>query len=116
LRRGRWIEAGRRDEVIVSEAFASANHLAAGGTLGAVLNGRWQRFRIVGIAISPEYVYEIGEGGLFPDNRRFGVLWLSRQALGSAFDMEGAFNDATLQLSPGTASRDVITQLDALLK
>ena len=116
LRRGRWIEAGRRDEVIVSEAFASANHLGVGGSLGAVLNGRWQRLRIVGIAISPEYVYEIGEGGLFPDNRRFGVLWLSRQALGSAFDLDGAFNDVALQLSPGTATSDVIARLDALLR
>jgi putative ABC transport system permease protein len=116
LRRGRWLEPGRRDEVIISDAFATANHLVLGGALGAVLNGRWQRLRIVGIAISPEYIYEIGEGGLFPDNRRFGVLWMGRQALESAFDMEGAFNDAALQLSPGTTTPGVIARVDALLR
>jgi putative ABC transport system permease protein len=116
LRRGRWLEPGRREEVIISEAFANANHLAVGGTLGAVLNGRWQRLRIVGIAISPEYIYEIGEGGLFPDNRRFGVLWISRLSLASAFDMVGAFNDAVVQLNPGATSPDVIARLDVFLK
>ena len=54
---------------------------------------RWQRLRIVGVALTPEYVYEISGSDLFPDNRRFGVLWASRDALGPAFEMEGAFND-----------------------
>jgi putative ABC transport system permease protein len=115
LRSGRWIEPGRRDETIISQAFAEANGLRLDETIGAVINGRWQRLRVVGIAISPEYVYEIGEGGLFPDNRRFGVLWLSREALGAAFDMVGAFNDAAFQLAPGTAPTDVIARIDALL-
>ena len=66
LRRGRWLEPGRRDEVLVSEAFAEANALAPGDTLGAVLNGRWQRLRIVGVALSPEYVYEIQAAASVP--------------------------------------------------
>jgi len=116
LRRGRWLEPGRRDEVLASEAFATANHLTPGDSLGAVINGRWQRLRIVGIALSPEYVYEIGEGGLFPDNRRFGVLWMSRDALGPAFDLVGAFNDVSLTLAPGTSEAEVITRVDRMLE
>jgi putative ABC transport system permease protein len=115
LRRGRWIEPGRRDEVIASEAFAEANRLSPGSTLGGVINGRWQRLRIVGIAISPEYVYEIAGGSLFPDNRRFGVLWMSRDALAGAFDMVGAFNDAAFQLASGAREREVKARVDALL-
>ncbi len=116
LRRGRWLEPGRRDEVMVSEAFAVANGLAVGGTIGAVINGRWDWLRIVGIALSPEYVYEIGAGGLFPDNRRFGVLWMSRDALGPAFDMVGAFNDVSLTLTPGAVEADVIARVDRLME
>ena len=117
LRRGRWLEpAGRRDEVLASEAFAVANGLEIGDSLGAVLNGRWQRLRIVGIAISPEYVYEIGERALFPDNRRFGVLWMRRDGMAAAFDMTGAFNDATLRLEHGAALPDVVAQVDRLLE
>lgn len=116
LRRGRWLEPGRRDEVIASEAFAAANGLEIGDSIGAVINGRWERLRVVGIGISPEYVYEIGEGGLFPDNRRFGVLWMSREALAPAFDMVGAFNDASLRLEPGAIEAEVIARADRILE
>jgi putative ABC transport system permease protein len=113
---GRYIEAGKRDEVIVSGAFSSANDLHPGDTLTAVINGRWQKLRIAGVAISPEYVYEIGGGEMFPDSRRFGVMWMSRDALGPAFDMEGAFNDVALSLSPGANESEVIDGLDTLLE
>jgi putative ABC transport system permease protein len=93
LREGRYVEAGRRDEVIISGAFATANKLTPGSTLSAVINGKWQKLQIVGVALSPEYVYEIKSGEMFPDNRRSGVLWMSREALAPAFDMKGAFND-----------------------
>lgn len=116
LRSGRWPDSDRRDEVIASEAFAEANGLRAGDVLGAVVNGRWQRVRIVGIAISPEYVYEIAEGGLFPDNRRFGVLWMPRDVMGPAFDMVGAFNDVSLRLDATASVPDVLTRVDRVLQ
>jgi putative ABC transport system permease protein len=113
---GRYIEAGKREEVIVSGAFSDANNLRPGDMLTAVINGRWQKLRIAGVAISPEYVYEIGGGEMFPDSRRFGVMWMSREALGPAFNMEGAFNDVALSLSPGANESEVIEELDALLE
>ncbi len=116
LRRGRYLEPGDRHAVLASEAFAGANHLDVGDRLGAVINGRWQTLEIVGIAISPEYTYEIrGGADLLPDNRRFGVLWMERESLGPAFDMEGAFNDVTLALAPGADEAAVIERVDRLL-
>lgn len=115
LRRGRWIEATHPDEVIVSESFADANALEPGSSIGAVIHGRWQRLRIVGVGISPEYVYEIGEGQLFPDSRRFGVLWMGRDALAPAYDMVGAFNDVALRLTRGASASDVIAGVNRVL-
>jgi putative ABC transport system permease protein len=116
LRRGRYLQPGHPDEVIASEAFAAANGLRPGDALGAILNGRWRTLRIVGVAISPEFIYEIrGGGSIFPDNQRFGVLWMAREALGPAFQMEGAFNDAALSLAHGAREADVIQALDLLL-
>lgn len=113
LRSGRYIEPQATDEVIASEAFAKANHLALGNTIEAVINGRWKRLKIVGIALSPEYVYEIrGGGSLFPDNRHFGVLWISRDVLGPAFNMDGAFNSVALSLVRGANQEDVIRAVD----
>jgi len=116
LRRGRYIEAGSTDEVLVSESFASANHLEVGRSVGAVINGRWEHLHIVGIALSPEYVYEIRGAEVFPDNRRFGVLWMSRAALGPLFNMEGGFNDVSLSLAPGASQAGVIESVDRLLE
>jgi len=115
LKSGRYIEAGRTDEIIASEAFAAANGLRLGDTLGAVINGRWKQLTIVGIGLSPEYIYEAGGGTIFPDNRRFGVLWMGVTALSSAFNMEGAFNDVALTLSAGAIEADVIAKLDQVL-
>jgi putative ABC transport system permease protein len=114
--RGRYIEPGRRDEVIISHAFAEANNFNPGDTLSAVINGRWTRLRIVGVAMSPEFVYEIRPGDMFPDSRHFGVMWIGREALGSAFNMDGAFNDVSLSLSPGASEKEVISRLDSLLE
>jgi len=116
LRRGRLVSRGRTNEVVISEAFARANALEIGDTLSAILNGRWQRLRVVGWALSPEFVYEIQGGtAIFPDNRRFGVLWIGHRAAEAAFGMRGAFNDITLDLSRGADEADVIARLDDVL-
>lgn len=115
LREGRYIEPGQRGEVLISEAFAAANRLAVGDSLDAVMNGKWERLHIVGIALSPEYIYEVRPSEVFPDNRRFGVLWMSRDVLGPAFNMKDAFNDVAISLSHDADEREVISRLDQLL-
>ncbi|HSM80365.1 MAG TPA: FtsX-like permease family protein [Nodosilinea sp.] len=116
LRSGRYIQPGRADEAIASVAFVKANRLALGDTVSAVINGRWQPLRIVGTALSPEYIYEISGTELLPDNRRFGVFWMGHEALATAFDLDGAFNDVALTLTTGANERAVIFRLDQILE
>lgn len=113
LRRGRWIEPRRAGEVLVGEAFASANRLEPGDSVVAVVNGRRERLRIVGVVLSPEYIYQLREGDLVPDDRRFGVFWTGEEKLAAAFDLDGAFNDLSLKLAPGASEAAVIARLDA---
>jgi putative ABC transport system permease protein len=115
LQSGRWPATSRATEVLASSAFSKANRLQLGDSLGAVIHGRWQWLRIVGTAISPEYVYEIGGATIFPDNRRFGVIWLGYEALADAFDMQGTFNYLSLTLEPGSSELAVIDAIDRLL-
>ncbi|MEW6666624.1 MAG: FtsX-like permease family protein, partial [Thermodesulfobacteriota bacterium] len=115
LRRGRWIDPVRPDEILVSEAFANANGFQPGASVAAIINGRRRVLRIVGIALSPEYIYTIPPGEIIPDDRRFGILWMERKALASAFNMENGFNDATLQLMPGASAAEVIERIDRML-
>lgn len=114
LRAGRYVEPGRRGEVLVHEAFAAAHRLTPGATLAAVVNGRWQRLTVVGVGLSPEYVYAIRPGDLFPDDRRFGLFWMAYSELAPAYDLDGAFNDIALSLTPGASEPEVIRRLDAL--
>ena len=114
LRRGRWVDAERPDEVIASEVFVDANGLQPGNRVAAVINGRRRSLTIVGIGLSPEYVYGIRPGEIFPDKQRFGIFWMGRRALASAFDMEGGFNDITLKLARDASSPEVIAALDRL--
>lgn len=115
MKNGRYIEPGRDNEVIVNEAFAEAHGLKPGMALGAVINGRQKALTIAGIALNPEYIYQIGPGAVFPDFKRFGILWMGRAPLAAAFGMEGAFNDIALTLRPGARLEDVISRLDTLL-
>lgn len=115
LRSGRWIDPSNPDEIIVSEAFSLANKLKPGDTIAAILNGRWRRLRIVGIGLSPEFAYEIKAGDVFPDPRRFGVLWIGRQAVQNAFNMEGAFNDLVVAQARGASTPHLIQDIDVVL-
>lgn len=113
---GRLPDWDAADEVVAGQAFVEANRLPLGSTISGVLNGRLQRMRIVGVALSPEYIFQIGPGAFLPDDRRFGVFWTSRQHLEAAFDMEGAFNDVTLRLMRGASIAPVIAHLDQILE
>ncbi|HET9694173.1 MAG TPA: hypothetical protein VFP48_07295, partial [Steroidobacteraceae bacterium] len=115
LRQGRYPRAAAPDEAVLSEPFAQAHDLAPGDHLHAVVNGRWRRLTVVGVALSPEYVYTIGPGALMPDDRRFGVVWMGEEALQAAFDLEGAFNDVSLGLLRGTDPDAVVDRVDRVL-
>ena len=116
LRKGRFIEPGQGDEIMVGEAFAEAHKLEPGDMIGAVINGRRRDLIIAGITLSPEYIFQLNPGSAIPDFERYGVLWMGRTALSNAFDMEGAFNDVVLTLSKDANPEDVIEKIDKLLE
>lgn len=116
LREGRLPTPGRPDEVVVSTPFVQAHALQLGDRFYAILNGRRQALTLVGTALSPEFIQQMRPGSVFPDYKRYGVMWMERRALGQAYDMEGAFNDLALSLSSGADSQYVIDRVDELLK
>jgi putative ABC transport system permease protein len=115
LRAGRWLAPRARREVLVGEPFAEANRLHPGDNLSMLLNGRRMDFRIVGIVLSPEFIFESRPGAALPNNRSYGIFWMPYQELASAFDLHGAFNDVSLTLAPGASEGRVISALDGIL-
>lgn len=115
IRQGRLPEPLSSREVAVSESFASAHGFRPGDTLSAIIDGRKRKLVIVGIVLSPEFIYTLGPGDLVPDDRRTGVLWMRYQAAAAALDLEGAFNDVSLKLMSGANPEAVIERLDRIL-
>ena len=116
LLKGRYVDPERDDEVILNEVFAKGHDLNPGDSIEMIIKGRLQKLRIVGIAMSPEFVYQVAPGSIMPDFKRFGVLWMSRDVLGKAFEMDKAFNDVVLTVQAGANTQDIIQQLDLLLE
>ncbi len=115
LRQGRLPDPLSPDEVALSEPFADAHGLRPGDGFSAIMGGRLRDLRVTGTVLSPEYIYTIGPATLFPDDRRFGLFWMSHAGTAAAFDLDGAFNDLALRLVPGTDPAPVIAALDDLL-
>jgi len=115
LRSGRLPDPDRPDEVLASEKFAEAARIGLGDGIDALLYGKHQHLRVVGTALSPEYIYAIGPGQIFPDNRRFGVLWMGEEHLAAALDLTDGFNEALVRIDRSADASDVIRRLDNLL-
>lgn len=116
VRAGR-LPAGRTavGELAVGEAFAAAHQLKPGATLSAVLNGTKQPFRVTGVVLSPEFVFEAPPGAALPDNKTYGVFWMPYKELATAFQLYGAFNSVAITLEPGASEGAVIAAINRIL-
>lgn len=115
LRHGRFLEPREVDAVLVTESFALAHELKLGDRIAMIINGHKRRMKMVGVALSPEYVFAIGPGSLMPDPKRYGVFWMSRHALEAAVNMDGAFNDLSLRTSQDADPAAIVAAVDRLL-
>lgn len=100
-------------DALLSVGFAQARGLRPGDTVGALVNGRMRHLRIVGLAVSPEFVFA-GLWGM-PDQRGYGVFWVDQEALAAAYDMDGAFNTLAVRLAPEGARRATESEVIAAL-
>lgn len=95
---------------------ASTRGVPRGPDPAQLVNGRRVALRVVGVVLSPEFIYAVPPGGIWDDNLRFGLFWMDRDALAAAFRMEGAFNDVLLRLAPGARAEAVVEGVDRVLK
>jgi putative ABC transport system permease protein len=116
IQSGRQVEAGSSDEIVLSATFAETWNLVPGSTLAAVINGRLAKLKVVGVAVSPEFVWASEPRTGLPDPWHFGVAWMDGDALAKAMGLVGGFNDATIQLAVGADEQETIGRVDAILE
>jgi putative ABC transport system permease protein len=54
-------------------------------------------------------------GEIIPDNARFGILWMPQDAVASAYQATGTFNEVALHLAPAASEARVIAAVDRVL-
>lgn len=116
LHAGRMPEAGRDREALVSDGFASAHKLQPGFSLDMTVNGRKMRVDIVGVASTPEFIYQLAPGSIVPDFKTYCIVWMNAEPLEGAFNMTGAFNQLAASLRRGTRVEDAMAAVDELLR
>jgi len=116
LRKGRMLFPNEENAVLANESFVKAHQLSLGDSLTIIINGFRRTVHIVGVVLSPEYVYSIAPGALMPDSQHFGVFWMSHHSLEAAVNMKGAFNDVSIKLERKVKPDDVLIQVDSILK
>ncbi len=116
MKAGRMPEPGRDQEVLISDGFANAHAIRPGDSIAATIFGRRQRLTIVGVASSPEFIYQLQPGSIVPDFKSYAILWMNREPLEAAFNMKEAFNQLSIRLERQGVAEDVIARVDRLLE
>ena len=114
---GRYFSLGVLNEVILSDRFARENRLSVGDRIWATMNDRKQPLRIVGTALSPEYVYMIRSAREFlPNPDRFAILWVTRDFAEMALGMQAAVNEIIGFLDPAVNVEALLARIEDTLE
>ncbi|WP_444995188.1 ABC transporter permease [Aliikangiella sp. IMCC44359] len=116
LRSGRMLYPNEESAILADESFFNAHELELGDKISIIMNGYRRNLKVVGVVLSPEYVYSMAPGALMPDGKRFGVFWMSRRSLEAAVNMKGAFNDISLKADRNANLEKIKEQIDDILK
>ncbi len=116
LRAGRLPEPDAEREIVVSDGFAEAQKMHPGATLLATINGHQRRLQVVGVASTPEFLYQLAPGSLVPDFANYAILWMNQKPLEAAYNMTGAFNQVAAKLDPGASLEDALDAVDKILE
>ena len=115
IKKGRLADPAKDNEAVINEGFAKAHGFDLGDRFAAIINGKWKEVTITGVALSPEFVLIMKPEAMSPDFKRYGILWMGRKALGTSYNMDGAFNDCVLTLRPDARMNDVLAGIDAVV-
>ena len=118
LKRGSYFTPEHRPEVIVNDAFAQKRNIHPGQRIHLILNNRRQELFVVGTAISSEFVYLLGPGGIVPEPESFGVFYLKERYAEEVFDFEGAFNQVIglLAANRSDQTEEILQRIETCLE
>jgi len=107
---GRYFTPQGAREALLEASFAKAHDLKPGDFIYPTIGGEEIRFRVVGLAQSPEYIYSIqSKQYLVPTPDTFGVVLIPQRQAEVLLDMGGRINELCLLTDPGR--REAVAKL-----
>ena len=101
---GRYLGPPHKREVLLERSFAEFHKLKIGDYVHPVVEGDVTDFEIVGIAMSPEYMYAIqSKQYMMPTPSTFGVLWMRLNQVERLLGYTGTVNDVSVTTQEGKA-------------
>lgn len=116
LRSGRLPLESEESEGVLHEGFAKAHQLKVGDEVQILVEGHYQKIRIVGIGTSPEFIYAMSGLSALPDDLHFGVMWLPYETLARLSARQDSINSIAAVLSSSASAPRVLSEFDRVLK
>lgn len=116
LRSGRLPMDGNNFEVIAYQGFADAHHLRPGDKINVTIQGQSEVAHIVGIGLSPEFIYALSPSAPLPDDLHFGIFWATESSLQRIHKLQNAYNSILVKMHSNASKPFVISQIDRILK
>src|SRR5690606_29160983 len=105
------------DECVVNQDFFKANNLKLGDRINVTTNGKKQTLKVVGSALSPEYVYAIRNAQeMLPNPQKFGIIWVNQKWAEGSFDLKGFYNEIIGEVYTTGNTVKILDRAETILK
>ncbi|AHM55565.1 ABC-type transport system, involved in lipopr otein release, permease component [Peptoclostridium acidaminophilum DSM 3953] len=106
-----------REGIWTDIKYYKANNISPGDTIEVIAEGKRTKLKVLGGAVSPDYVYAIrGIEQIYPDPLLFGVAFINYSNMEGLFREKGLHNELSFTLKEGYTYDDVESRLKQRLK
>ena len=115
--KGRYLASVDQKSVLVESHFADVYGLQPGDTVRPIVNGRIIRFKVVGLAASPEYlIVSAGRQEIVPSASTFAVLFVPLPELRELTGARHSINDIAVTFNEGADRQKAIGDIKNRLR
>lgn len=105
------------EDIIILEQFAKARNIKIGDKIKLQINGRQYKMTVKGIAASAEYIYLIeNEQNLLPNEKQFGVVYVSKPFAQRSFGLVGSSNEILIRIHENQNADEIEDRMKEELK
>ncbi len=115
--KGRRVAPGNKRELLLEAGFAKYHGYKPGDAIYPIIDDDKVKFRISGIAMSPEYIVVVrSRDNPTPTPKQFGVMFVRKEIADRLFGTSGAVNQIAVKIFPGANRSRIIRQTEQLLQ